>query len=396
MSGTPMRETRREPPAALEEGLDQGRVRRMNTVVVLRALAAAGEATLADLGRSTGLSRRTLQAILDELGRTGWAGESETASGGAGRPAKSYAYVADHRVAVALRLDTHTAHAMIVDLNGGVLGRAQTPLGDDYFAPDRALRHLAAVTRDAREQAGLDPRVLAAGTIAAGGAIDARTGVVMRLVNAPAWSGFPLAAAATDLLGFPVNADNDANLAALAESRVGTAAGHDDIAWLVHGNRTGAGFLLHGAIHHGHRGAAGELVESRVLDLMHSTDTRFSLLTSPIASEREPALALAAAARAGDREALRAARDFANEIADVLDVLAWTIAPELVVLGGGLEDASELLIPLVEERLRERGDPAVRMVPTALGIDAALTGAAHVARDAVSASVLDTIARGTA
>ena len=113
-----MAATRSEPDAALAEGLDQGRVRRMNTAVVLRALAAAGEASLAELGRSTGLSRRTLQAILDELRRAGWALESETASGGAGRPAKSYTYVADHRVAVALRLDTHTAYAMIVDLHG--------------------------------------------------------------------------------------------------------------------------------------------------------------------------------------------------------------------------------------------------------------------------------------
>lgn len=391
-----MAATRSEPVAALAEGLDQGRVRRMNTAVVLRALAAAGEASLAELGRSTGLSRRTLQAILDELRRAGWALESETASGGAGRPAKSYTYVADHRVAVALRLDTHTAYAMIVDLHGRVLGRAQTTLGDDYFTPDRALAHLAAVTTTAREQAGLDPWVLAAGTIAAGGVIDARAGVVVRLINAPAWTDFPLADTATEVLGFPVTADNDANLAAFAESRAGAAAGHDDVAWLVHGNRTGAGFLLRGAIHHGHRGAAGELVESRVLALQQSAKEGLALLTSPITSDRVAALALAAAARAGDDDALATAHEFAAELADLVDVLAWTMAPELVVLGGGLEDASELLVPLIRERLRERGDPAIRIVPTALGADAVLLGAAHVARDAVSASVLDTIVRGTA
>ncbi|MDQ1085422.1 MULTISPECIES: ROK family protein [Microbacterium] len=391
-----MTATRTDPDPGLAGGLDQGRVRRMNTAVVLRALAAAGEASLAELGQSTGLSRRTLQAILDELRRAGWALESETASGGAGRPAKSYAYVADHRVAVALRLDTHTAYAMIVDLHGRVLGRAQTALGDDYLTPELALQHLAAVTGIAREQAGLDPRVLAAGTIAAGGVIDARTGVVVRLINAPAWTGFPLAETATALLGFPVTADNDANLAAFAESRAGAAAEHDDVAWLVHGNRTGAGFLLRGAIHHGHRGAAGELVESHVLGLTLSDGDGFSLLSSPIAADRTAALALTAAARAGDDDALALARDFAAELADVIDVLAWTIAPELVVLGGGLEDASELLIPLVRERLRERGDPGIRVLPTALGADAVLLGAAHVARDAVSASVLDTIMRGAA
>ncbi|MDF2990521.1 MAG: nagC 3 [Microbacterium sp.] len=379
------------------EGLDQARVRRMNTAVVLRALAASDdEVTLAELGRATGLSRRTLQAILGELSDAGWADESESISGGAGRPAKSYRYVADHRVAVALRLDTHSAYAMIVDLRGHVLGRAQASLGADYFEPDRALEHLHRVTERAREDASLPSDVLSAGTIAAGGVIDARAGVVTRLINAPAWTGYPLARSATARLGFAVTADNDANLAAYAESRAGAATGRNDIAWLVHGNRTGAGFVLRGGIHHGHGGAAGELVESRVLGLQQSAGDGFALLSSPIAAERVPALELAVAARRGDETARAAARDFAAEIADLVDVLAWTIAPEVVVLGGGLEDAADVLIPLITDRLRDRGDPAVGIVPTALGADAVLAGAAHVALDAVSASVLETIVRGDA
>jgi predicted NBD/HSP70 family sugar kinase len=374
-------------------GLDQSAVRRMNTAVVLRALAAESEpVTLQRLGEMSGLSRRTIEVILDALVRAGWAAEAEhLADGGAGRPAKRFRHVRDRAAAAALRVDTHLAHAMIVDLGGQVLGRSTIRLGEDYFDPDRTVVVLAAALEEARTQSGLPAdRILAAG-LAAGGVIDTERGLVRRLVNAPKWTGFPLAERLSALLSMPCSIDNDANLAALAEVRAGVAADAGTLAWLVHGFRTGAGFVIDGAIHRGRQGAAGELIESRVLALDQSPLGGFGMLTSPVAEEHAGALRLAEAARHGEADAVRAADAFAAELAGIIDVLSWTIAPDLVVLGGGLETAADVIEPRVATCLERLGVPPVRTAATALGADAMLLGAAHSALAAVERAIFASI-----
>ncbi len=369
------------PPPLAPAGLDQSAVRRMNTAVVLRALADAGaDATLQQLKATTGLSRRTLEVILDALVTAGWAQASaQVSGGGAGRPAKSFRFVPDHRVAAALRIDTHFVHAMIVDLAGTVLGRASEPLGDDYGAPERALDRLADALESARRASGIARDALAAGTLAAGGVIDAAEGTVVRLVNAPRWSGFPIARQLSERVGFACSVDNDANLAALAEHAVGGFSGN--LAWLTHGQRSGAGFVIGGAVHRGRAGSAGELIESATLGLPRDAQPGLAMLTSPVATERESAMRLAARVRGGDSSALREAEVFVAELARIVDLLTWTIAPDVIVLGGGLETAADVIDPLLRAHLRAAGTPSARIAASALGADAMLLGAA---RDAIA------------
>lgn len=370
-------------------GLDQTGVRRVNTSVVLRALAATPEdATLQSLAERTRLSRRTVELILAELVAEGWAHEAPAESaGGAGRPARRFRFAADRRAIVGARIDTHLAHAIVCDLRGQVLGRAERVLGDDYFEPERAIEHAAEAVRAAAADAGVPLDRLGAGGLAAGGVIDPDDGVVHRLVNAPRWSGFPAAPALSAALGVPWVADNDANLAALAEFRDGAARGRRHIAWLIHGQRSGAGFIVGGELHRGAGGAAGELIESRVLGLARDPDHPIGRLTSPLPADRERAMAVVRAALADDEEATAAARALAAEIADVIDVIAWTIAPELVVLGGGLESAAELLIPLVRARLRDLGAPEVELAASTVGAEAPLLGAVRHALDHIDAEL---------
>ena len=57
-------------------GMNQSAVRRVNTSVILRALAvSAGPMTLAELSERVGLSRRTIKVVLDSLVDTGWVSE---------------------------------------------------------------------------------------------------------------------------------------------------------------------------------------------------------------------------------------------------------------------------------------------------------------------------------
>jgi len=370
-------------------GLDQTAVRRVNTSVVLRALAAhEDDVTLQLLVAGTALSRRTVELILTDLVAAGWVREAAAESDGrAGRPARRFRFAAERNVVAAVRIDTHLAHAIVADLHGRILGRAERRLGDDYFEPMRAVGHAAAAVRAAIDDAGVPVQRLRAGGAAAGGVLDPDTGTVRRLVHAPRWTGFGLADALAAELGVPWVADNDANLAALAEFRRGAAVGRRHIAWLIHGQRTGAGFIVGGELHRGADGAAGELIESRVLGLARNSDQIIGRLTSPLDSERAQALAAVAAAQDGDAEAHAGAVELAVQIADVIEVIAWIIAPELVVLGGGLEAGSELLIPLIRARLRELGAPELELAPTSIGADAPIIGAMHQALDRIDAEL---------
>ncbi len=366
-------------------GLDQTAVRRVNTAVVLRALAdSTDDMTLLSLVEQTGLSRRTVELIVGDLLADGWVREAPAESaGGAGRPARRFAFAADRRLIAGARIDTHLAHAVVADLRGRVLGRAERVLGDDYGVPERAVRHAADAIREAAAEAGVSLDRLAAGGIAAGGMIDPDTGVVDRLVDAPRWSGFPLADALAETFGIPWLADNDANLAALAELRDGAAHGHRHIAWLIHGQRTGAGFIVGGELHRGAGGAAGELIESRVLGLPLDSKDVIRTLSSPLPEERDAAATAVRAALAGDPVALAAAQSLADDIANIIDVIAWTIAPELIVLGGGLEHGAELLIPLVRDRLDRLGAPPVELAPSEIGAEGPILGAVRFALERV-------------
>jgi predicted NBD/HSP70 family sugar kinase len=70
-----------------------------------------------------------------------------------------------------------------------------------------------------------------------------------------------------------------------------------------------------------------------------------------------------------------------GNIASILTTLSWTVAPSLIVLGGGLEDAADVLLPRVRETLRGARTPAVELRATVLGSDAPLIGAVKLVLD---------------
>ncbi|QHC65218.1 ROK family protein [Rathayibacter sp. VKM Ac-2759] len=366
----------------MRAGVAPSTLRRLNSSVVLRALAEHDEpVTMAVLVREVALSRRTVELILARLCDEGWVDETapDPAKADVGRPPRTFRFRADRALVAAVRIDTDFAAAVVCDIRGRILGRALRPLRD-YLSPETAVDDAVLAVEEAVAQSGLPRERIHAGAVAAGGAID-EDGVVQRLVNSPRWNGFALADSLSERLGVPVFADNDANLAALAERWRGVAADSATFAWCILGNRTGVGLVIGGAVHRGFRGAAGELVEAGALATGRMENTPFGLLTSPLRSERESAMRSVEAARAGDADALRELDAFVAHLAELLSTLAWTVAPDLFVLGGGLEEADDLLLPRVTASMRGLGTLDVAVRSTVLGTDAPLIGAVKFVLD---------------
>ena len=94
--------------------------------------------------------------------------------------------------------------------------------------------------------------------ICAPGPLDPKTGIVLNPPNLPCWRNFPLAEQIASIYRVPVHVDNDANAAALAETRWGAARGFRYVFYATIGTGIGSGIVLDGRIYHGHTGSAGE------------------------------------------------------------------------------------------------------------------------------------------
>jgi len=94
--------------------------------------------------------------------------------------------------------------------------------------------------------------------ICAPGPLDPKTGIVLNPPNLPCWRNFPLAEKIAAKYGVPVKVDNDANAAALAETRWGAARGFRYVFYATIGTGIGTGIVLDGRIYHGNTGSAGE------------------------------------------------------------------------------------------------------------------------------------------
>lgn len=226
------------------------------------------------------------------------------------------------------------------------------------------------------------------------GIVDEARGVGIRSTNL-GWADFPFRARAEAAIGLPVAVAHDVRAAGNAEHRLGAARGVEDVAIVTIGTGIAAALILGGRPYTG-RGHAGELGHTVVADGPACRCGRIGCLEA-IASARAIAEAYRAAAgtpigdaaevvaRAthGDPVARRVWEHALDALAIGLDQLSALVAPELVVIGGGLSEAGETLLAPLRDRLAARRGPAVmpRLERAELGQDAGTWGAALAARD---------------
>ena len=143
----------------------------------------------------------------------------------------------------------------LVDPHGKILKQGRKPM----MATGTAEAALQAVT-DAIDSlsSSASGGVFQSIGICAPGPLDPKTGVVLNPPNLTCWRNFPLADRIGSKYRIPVKVDNDANAAALAETRWGAARGFHYVFYATIGTGIGTGIVLDGRIYHGNTGAAGE------------------------------------------------------------------------------------------------------------------------------------------
>lgn len=338
-------------------------------LVVLRE--AAGPLSVGDLAASTGLSRPTVEAVLQDLSAAGTVSPAPSAvSGTAGRPARRF--LLDPAVATVAALDVgaRSVRCLVADAAGRILTRTRVPVDADD--PLRSLER-------AVQEAGATPRALG---VAVPGILDS-DGRVVQSLAAPALVGLDLAGELEQRLGCPVVVENDIKLAALAERHLGQAA--DSIVFVQLGHRVSVAVIVGGTILQGAHRLAGELGSQRGMRW-----TRSSVRGRLTWSTGDDAQALLERAADGDAAAQQEIEEFCAEIAPRLATVLLTVDPELVVVGGGLSRAGETLLDPLRRALRRllMTEHAPAVVPARLSSGGALIGALGLAFERGSEKVV--------
>ena len=192
----------------------------------------------------------------------------------------------------------------------------------------------------------------------------------------------------------PVAVDNDATVAGLAEARIGAGRGAATVILVTVGTGLGGALVVGGQLVRGKYGTGGEIGHAVFvpdgLPCAHGGRGCLELYTSATAlvriyreiggRERDSARDIVAKAKQGHRRAASALNKIGRNLGLGISALANVVAPDLVVVGGGLSAAGRLLIAPARESFKEQCLPyaskGVRWVRARLGNKAGLIGAA--------------------
>jgi glucokinase len=275
---------------------------------------------------------------------------------------------------------------------------------------EELLEQLVAAVQEVRVAAG---RELLAVGFGIPSLVDVRTGVAATTVHLPL-RDVAFRDVMAERLGVPVVVDNDANAAMAAEHRVGAARGTRTAALLTLGTGIGGGIVIDGRVVHGACGGAGEwghmVIESDGPLCTCGNRGCLEQLVSGSALGRAARKAADELPDSGFGRARQAGREITGALATELahdgdpvarDVVASmghylgiglanvvnVLNPEVIVVGGGVIAAGELLLDparrVVAERALAPSRDQVRIVPTRFGDASGMIGAGLLAMDAV-------------
>ena len=362
-------------------------LRDLNERTVLEAIRTGAPISRAEISRRVGISTPTVSVTLESLLDSGLVRETDDHGDGPKYGATFFEPVHEAALVLGLDLGARFLRGAICDLRGEVRAR------QDIEMPGADVHAVTAAAVDLRDRlvaaAGLPAGTLDGAEAGVPGVVTAPSGRIGLAGNIPGLEGLAIGPELEAHLGVPVRVENDVNLAAEGERSRGVAQGVADFVFLSVGTGLGAGVVLHGELHRGHHGAAGEVdyaLGAGYQDAREDDPAAIgvSAYAAALAAEGRLATTLAppydaraifAAARAGDELALAVVGEEANRIAGHIVPIAAVADVELVVLGGGIGANGDLLLAPIRALLAQRCPYPPRVEVSSLGDAAVLTGA---------------------
>ncbi|MBT2234249.1 ROK family transcriptional regulator [Nonomuraea sp. NEAU-A123] len=378
-------------------------VRATNLAVVLRFVREHAPCSRADIAASTGLNKATVSSLVADLIDRRLVRETGLTENRVGRPATMLVLDGSPYAAIGLEINVDYVTAVAVDLAGERLLSWRRAFPGSVAAVAAIVRRV--VNRMAKE----DKQILGL-TVAVPGLVDGQG--VVRVAPNLGWldtdvSG-DLAKALRDP-GFPIQADNDANLGALAEHRFGPHGAVSDLVYLTGEMGVGAGVILDGRLRRGGRGYSGEIGHIQIdpqgpecrcgrIGCLEAVAGIGAVLEHASPSPVEVELEIEEVvrrARAGDARTLALLAGVGRDLGRGVAILANLLNPQVVILGGYYVPLAPWLLPAVQAEVRDRTIApeagGCQVVMSSLGYDAAALGGAARVLDSVDSGRLPRI-----
>jgi predicted NBD/HSP70 family sugar kinase len=373
-------------------------VRRANLSTIVRELHESGPMSRSDLVTRTGLTRSAIRGLIGELVAGDLVAESPAALDGTpGRPSPVVSPEPEGAIVIAFEIAVDSLAVAAVGLGGRTLEKVRIDLPRGRSSVDDITSALVGLAATVRERLPSDASLVGAAA-AFVGVIRRSDGMVSMAPNL-GWRDEPLGDRLTRALDLPVPIAfaNESDLAVLAEHRRGVARGVDDVLLVWGSVGVGGGLIVGGAPLTGSAGYSGEVGHIPVnpdglpcrcgSTGCWETEVGSSALLRragrPPEGGHDAVDAVLAAAEAGDPIALAAFAETGRWLGIGLAGTINILNPDLVVLGGRLASSYPFVRSTLEAELDRRVLRAsrrlVRVLPTSLGDDAPLLGAAELA-----------------
>jgi glucokinase-like ROK family protein len=394
-------------------GSNISKVKTHNVRTVLSMLRQHGHASRAHLAELTGLSTTTISNLVSELLEQGIVTEEGVIKSGprqgAGRPRTSLRLVPEARHAVGIHIGVGQIRVAVANLRAHLLNCLSLDHSLDR-SPTEVLRDVAALVGEAISQSGVDPRKLVGVGVGASGLVNPHTGVNLVAPNL-GWRDVPIRALLAQQLALPICVDNNARTMALGEALFGTGKDVHALAFVYARIGVGAGYVVGGQLYRGSAAGAGEIGHTTIipsggepcrcgnsgcLETLVSEPTIVRLAKGLAGQDDQGPLAthlrdgegttlerIFAAARDCDLATQAMLEERACYMGIALANLVNVLNPDLIVLGGIYAQGKDLLLPTIEEVMRQRAfanlGAQVQIKTTGFGTQAGAIGAIALA-----------------
>jgi glucokinase-like ROK family protein len=397
------------PPRPLAPGGGAVASERARALVgILDRLRAGTPLSRPELVRTTGLGRAVVHERVAELLRIGLVDEPHRGPSAGGRAPRMVRFRAEAGHLLAADVGATSLAVAATDLAARVIAFHEQPI-DVASGPDVVCSEIEA--RFAQLSEELEGRFGPLWGIGAGvpGPVDVQAGRPVAPPVMPGWDDYPVADRLSARHGVPAWLDNDVNLMALGELTAGGAHGHDTYVFVKVGTGIGAGIVSGGRLHRGAVGAAGDvghIVVGNGVRCRCGKDGCLEALAGGAALARDglaaardgrsPVLAAAltargsmeaadvgAAAAHGDPVSRELVENAGRLIGLMLVHVVDMLNPSLVVIGGGVANAGDLLLASIRETVYGHALPLatrhLQIQRARLGARCGVTGAAALA-----------------
>ncbi len=349
---------------------------------MLQIIFERSQVSRAELAAETGFSAFLVSKLCELLLESGYISEAGSGeSSGGRRPALLSIRPGLGRV-IGIHIGTVNVRIALTDMAGTTIEYLRGPSRADA-GPDVAIPHLIGLVEQVIGKAGLEKTDIQGIGTGISGVLERQTGTTLFWPKLPQWVDVPVKQYLEDHFQVPVQVEDTPRTMAMAERRIGAAQRVREFVYVMIGAGTGSAIYLNGQLYTGSAGFAGEFGHITVDEdgPLCSCGNRGCLETlisaGALIRRAQQGLALglstplwqlcggdpnkisvetiAQAARQQDRFSLGLFREIGSHLGTGLVALINLLNPELVVVGGGMMSAAaDILMPQVETAVRER------------------------------------------